>query len=440
MSIRLKISALLIILFITAISNSMFIFYLESEGEKQLNWINHTHNILNISEKYISAIKDAETGQRGYLITENNAYLDPYYNGVNDAKEYFTALVKLTSDNDEQQVALKNIEKLMLLKFDELERTIHLTQRDNKNKAIEIVVNNQGKEYMDNIRAKLSTFTNIELFLLERRKATFSIKRARISTLIVVEIVFFISLAISTLLFLQRNLFSPLKLLLLSAKKIESGEKLEINDIVDKNEMGKLLSTFFDMSQKVYQREQALGRLAHHDKLTGLKNRLTVSEDIEKSISELREKGGKLAVLFLDLNLFKEVNDTLGHEIGDLILKETADRLNSSVRSSDTVFRIGGDEFLVIVRNIKNIPEVHGIVKNILSTFSKPAYIQGKYMDISISIGVSVSPDDSTIGSELVKFSDVAMYSAKRDKDSSYTLFNKSMLKRESDIVEVAKR
>lgn len=125
--------------------------------------------------------------------------------------------------------------------------------------------------------------------------------------------------------------------------------------------------------------------------------------------------------------------------MGDLILKETADRLTLAVRSSDTVYRIGGDEFLVLVKNINNVAEIHSIVKNIFNMFSKPAHIQGEYMDISMSMGVSISPDDSTNGSELIKYADIAMYVAKHDKDSNYKLFNKSMLKRSSDIEEIPK-
>jgi diguanylate cyclase (GGDEF)-like protein len=435
LSIRLKLSMLLICLFLSAITNLIFIFQLEIYGEEKLTWVSHTHEVIHTTEQFMSALKDAETGQRGYLITQNISYLRPYYQGLKAAKKTFATLLNLTADNAQQQEALNEISELMKLKLEELVMTIKLTQDDNQDKAFDVVAKNLGKEYMDELRAHLSVFINTEYILLEQRKAHYSENRAKITSIIAIEMVVFIGLAIYTLFFLQRNLFSPLSQLLLSAKKVESGEKLEAKDVIENNEMGRLLSTFFEMSQKIHGRERELDLLAKHDKLTGLKNRLTVSEDIEKSITDLQEKRGKLAILFLDLNLFKEVNDSLGHDIGDLVLKETAERLKVSVRSSDTVFRIGGDEFLVIVRSIKNVAEIHSIAKNILSTFSKPAHIQGKYMDISISLGVSVAPDDSTIGSELVKYADVAMYGAKRDKGSSYRLFNKNMLKRESDIV-----
>jgi len=433
LSIRLKLWVLLSVLFSAAIFNALFTFQLESYGEEKLKWVNHTHEVLSIKEALLSAMKDAETGQRGYLLTSNTSYLEPYHSGRIDAVEKFAELKELTSDNAGQQVILKSVNKQMGLKFEELAETIHQTQSGNKSKAVEMVVQNKGKQYMDNIRSHLSAFTHTELVLLEQRKGDFRKNRAQITTLISVEVAFFIGLAIITLFFLQRSFFHPLKLLVKSAKKVEAGDKLEVSDIVEKDELGHLLSTFYLMSEKVYQREQVLGHKAHHDELTGLKNRVTVSKEIEQSISDLQQSGGKLAVLFIDLNLFKQVNDTLGHDVGDLILKETANRLNSSVRSSDTVFRVGGDEFLVIARNLTTISDVHYLIDNMLNAFDEPAIIQGKPVDISISIGAAVSPDDTSCGSEIMKYSDVAMYEAKRDKDSNYKMFDKDMLKRASD-------
>lgn len=430
MSIRLKLSLLLVFLFIAAIFNAVFTFQLESFGEEKLKWVNHTHKVLNETEKLLSAMKDTETGQRGYLLTSRVSYLEPYYTGAVKAEEGFNKLLKLTSDNPGQQESLRIIEKLMRLKLEELKMTIDLVQKGYTNKALEIVTQNKGKQHMDNIRRQLDSFTNTELILLEQRKGDFRENRAQITTLITVEIVFFVGLAVITLTFLRRNFFLPLKLLLSSAKKIESGEKLEVRDVIEKDEMGNLLSTFFVMSEKILQREMLLEYKSHHDELTGLLNRTTISKEIEESISDLQESGGKLAVLFLDLNLFKQVNDTLGHDVGDLILQETANRLNSSVRSSDTTFRVGGDEFLVIARNIT---DVHSLIDNILNAFNEPAIIQGKAMDISISIGAALSPDDTNNRDEIVRFADVAMYAAKRDKDVNFKIFDKGMLRRTSD-------
>jgi len=433
LSIRLKFSLLLGFLFLAAIFNSILTFQLEVYGEEKLKWVIHTHEVLNETQLLSGAMKDAETGQRGYILTTNSAYLEPYHYGVRTAKESFIKLKALTSDNPSQQAILDSIEQQMQLKFQELEETIEQVQGDNSEKAVQIVSDNRGKQYMDNIRSLFSSFTSAETVLLEQRKGDFRENRAQITTLIAVEIVLFIGLFIMTITFLRRNFFTPLDLLLSSVKKLEEGHKLEVSDVVKNDEMGHLLSTFFLMSEKVYQREQDLGFKAHHDELTGLKNRLTMPQEIESVIDELQKTGGMIAVLFIDLDRFKQINDLHGHHIGDLVIKEAAYRIKYAVRDSDTVFRVGGDEFLAIIKDIKNITDVHNVVNNIVSEFKHPASIEGKDIDISISVGVAVSPEDSMDRKEIIKFADVAMYAAKQDNAACYRMFDKGMLRRVSD-------
>lgn len=439
MSIRIKLSLLLGLLFLAAIFNSILTFQLEIYGEEKLNWVTHTHEVLNETQTLTGAMKDAETGQRGYILTTNSAYLVPYHTGRLIAQESFDRLKALTSDNPSQQDILDSIESQMVLKFQEMKETVGLVQGDNNEMAVQMVSDNRGKQYMDNIRGLFDTFINAEKLLLEQRKGDFRENRAQVTTLIVVEIVLFIGLFFMTSTLLRRSFFTPLELLLSSVKKLEKGHKIEVSDVVKNDEMGHLLSTFFVMSEKVYQREQELGFKAHHDELTGLKNRLTMPQEIETEIDELQETGGMIAVLFIDLDRFKEINDQYGHHVGDLVIKETAYRIKYAVRDSDTVFRVGGDEFLVVIKDIKNMTHIHNVVNNIVSEFKHPVNIEGKELDISISVGVAVSPDDSLDRKEIVKFADVAMYAAKQDKASCYRMFDKGMLRRGSDSGKIAK-
>ncbi|WP_274165448.1 diguanylate cyclase domain-containing protein [Enterovibrio gelatinilyticus] len=421
-------------LFITAIANSAFIFRLENLGEEKLNWVVHTHDVLDQTHDLLSAMKDVETGQRGYLLTSNLSYLEPYHNGISQVKENLESLKSLTTSNPEQQKILDLVSKDISSKFKEMEQTIKLAQSNEKDKAIALVNQDIGKQYMDNIRRNLHEFTKTEQIFLEQRKGDFRENRAQITTLVTVEISFFVGLAIFTLLFLQRNFFVPLQLLVASTQLVERGKRLEVKNIVENNEMGHLLTTFFSMSEKVHHREKTLEYKAHHDELTGLKNRLSIYDELDSSIGDAKRYGDKLAVLFLDLNLFKHINDTLGHDVGDEVLKITADRLNDSVRSSDSVFRLGGDEFVVIVRNIKSAKDAEGVIQNILSAFEPPAMINGNAIDISTSIGVAVSPDNTTDSDELVKYADVAMYAAKQDKSTHFKSFREDMLNKKDDV------
>lgn len=435
MGLRVKIILFMSFLFLTAIGNALFTFQLEKHGEEKLKWVNHTHTVIIKTEAFLSSVQDTETGQRGFLLTGDSNYLEPYYAGLIEAKKHISDLKNLTSDNPKQQKRLDIIQESMDLKFDELALTIKLTQENNNHntKALEIVKQNNGKRYMDQVRSNIKELINEEMILLEQRKGDFRAHRAKITTIIIAEIMFFIFLAIITISFLNKNLFHPLRLLLTNTHKMEDGEKIDITDITSNDEMGYLLSSFLRMNEKVHSRTERLDYKAHHDELTGLKNRTSMYNEIEDVIGHLQEFNTKFAVMFIDLNKFKQLNDTLGHDAGDMMLKETATRLKDTVRSNDIVFRLGGDEFLVLVKDVKDHSEVENVLFNILEACKSPVMIQDQPIEISLSIGVAISPDDTKSSDEILKFSDIAMYEAKQDKEVDYKFFDKSMLKRSSD-------
>lgn len=416
-----------------AAGNAGLSFVLESFADKKLQWINHTHEVIIKTEHFLSRMQDAETGQRGFLITENDSYLEPYNRGVISAHSQLDTLKQLTSDNSEQLQRIKQIRELMQIKFDELERTISLTKQMQKDKAIEIVKLDSGKKIMDEIRVIVTSFKNAELLLLEKRRGDFREHKARITTFISFEIVCFIFFAILLFTFLNRQLFAPLTLLLSSTQKMDSGEKVDVTDIVPKDEIGFLLTSFFKMNEKVYDRTQKLDHLAHHDNLTGLENRTKLSQKIIDGIAEAKDDDSKFTVLFIDLDKFKQLNDTMGHDAGDIVLKETALRLKNTVRAEDDVFRQGGDEFIILIHNITEVSQIQNIISNINKSFREPVMIQGKAVEIVLSIGIAISPDDSIESTELLKYSDIAMYYAKRNDESNFSFFNKRMLKRLGD-------
>ncbi|MCP3944772.1 MAG: diguanylate cyclase [Desulfobacteraceae bacterium] len=436
MSIRLKLSLVLISLFVISIGNTVFTFVLENFGEEKLRWVNHTHQVINETEQLLSTMTDAETGQRGYLLTGDLSYLEPYYTGLIAAENHFKVLFKLTSDNPVQQKRLTKVKEFIQKKFEELNHTIEVMQKTEKkdnSEALRIVKQNTGKQYMDAIRRHLIAFKNEERVLLEARKGDYRENKAYIITVVGFELMFFIIMGAFTILFVRRNLFVPMEMLLKNTSKMEKGEKQNISDLLPNDEMGYLLSRFYQMSEIVYDKTKLLTFSANHDELTGLKNRAKMREEIYDSIVGVNKTGAKMAVFFIDLNKFKQLNDTLGHDAGDAVLKETAKRLEESVRSDDLVFRQGGDEFLIVLKNINEVSDAKNIVINIIKRFEPPVMFQGKSIEISLSIGIAISPDDTADSEEIIKFSDVAMYVAKNDKETDYKFFNRSMLKRISD-------
>jgi len=429
MSVRLKLTVFLSILFVTSIGNSLLFFVLESNNEDKIKWVSHTNEVIYTSERLLGSLKDAETGQRGYLITLNPSYLTPYYSGKQESITRLNELKSLTSENPEQQERLSTIEMYINHKHDELGQTISLAEQDRIDDAIKIVLQDKGKILMDKIRENISKFIHAEEILLEQRKSDLHEYRELMSNFIIAEIIFYSLFAVLTFSFINERLFLPIKLLLSSTAKVRQGEKLEISEGYLHDEMGMLISSFYSMSKKVHDREQNLHHRAIHDELTGLKNRATVFDEIDSAIKESILTDTKVVVFFLDLDKFKQINDSFGHDAGDIILKETASRLKRSIRSDDHVFRVGGDEFIILLRKVKKHSEIDSIASNILEAFNIPVSINDNILDVHPSIGIAISPDDANNSEDLIKLSDTAMYEAKNDNSHKYKLYNGNMQK-----------
>ncbi len=166
---------------------------------------------------------------------------------------------------------------------------------------------------------------------------------------------------------------------------------------------------------------------ANYDPLTKLPNRRMLHDRLDQEISKSRRTGQALALLFLDLDRFKNVNDRLGHEMGDLLLIESAKRISNCLRDSDTVARFGGDEFTVILSELEDLHSVERIAQNIIDVLSKQFVFDDNFANISASIGISIYPDDAKNADELLKNADQAMYSAKALGRSRFSYFTKSL-------------
>jgi diguanylate cyclase (GGDEF)-like protein len=174
-------------------------------------------------------------------------------------------------------------------------------------------------------------------------------------------------------------------------------------------------------------REAQLVFRAHHDDLTGLPNRALLRERLQQELAHARRDGNQRALLFLDLDRFKSVNDTMGHDGGDQLLRVTASRLRASVRECDTVARLGGDEFVVLLTGLPSPQQAATLAGQILASLAQPFQIDGTECFIGASIGISVFPADGTTGEELLKHADIAMYRAKATGRGRFVFFEDSM-------------
>ena len=175
-------------------------------------------------------------------------------------------------------------------------------------------------------------------------------------------------------------------------------------------------------------REVDLARQAFHDPLTGLVNRVLFADRLEHALERQRRDLGTLAVLLVDLDDFKTVNDTLGHLAGDEVLKQVASRLQSSVRQADTIARIGGDEFALLLENVPTTDHVLGAVDRIRHMLRTPLKVSGNELKASASVGIVLAPGPGPTGEELLRDADIALYEAKYSGKSCYRIFESSML------------
>ena len=181
---------------------------------------------------------------------------------------------------------------------------------------------------------------------------------------------------------------------------------------------------------QLLERHQQLDHLAHHDQLTGLPNRLYLAAHLPGDIEEAKKAGSMLAVLFLDLDRFKHINDSRGHETGDKLLKTVAQRVRSTVRTQDVVVRMGGDEFVVILKGVQQTGQVSETAERINQALSAPMVVDGRTLVTTVSIGVALYPHDGLDMGELLRHSDTAMYQAKDRGRNNFQVFSPVMDRR----------
>jgi diguanylate cyclase (GGDEF)-like protein/PAS domain S-box-containing protein len=186
------------------------------------------------------------------------------------------------------------------------------------------------------------------------------------------------------------------------------------------------IGSFVDISERKAS-EERVRHLAHHDPLTDLPNRYSLQERLAQALALVARSGRKLALMLIDLDNFKTINDTLGHPTGDRLLVQVAQRLGEFVRQSDFVARLGGDEFVIVLPDIESPAAAAHVADKLLTAVSAPYYIEGVELRTSPSIGICLYPDDATRSEELIKNADMAMYNAKAQGRGNYQFFTEQM-------------
>ncbi|AUM10950.1 sensor domain-containing diguanylate cyclase [Ketobacter alkanivorans] len=221
---------------------------------------------------------------------------------------------------------------------------------------------------------------------------------------------------------LQRAIYKPIVDLGDVANKITEHNNFSIRaSTTNLDEIGDAINAFNSMLNKIEADKEELTRLAYYDPLTKLANRRMFSERLVFALENARRSGEQMGLIFLDLDKFKVVNDELGHDIGDLLLKSAAKRLEAALPASATAFRLGGDEFTVLQVGVTQ-HDLEVTAQSILKEFAEPLILAGKQLTISSSIGIALSDGNDNVSS-IMKSADIALYQAKDAGRSNYKVF-----------------
>ncbi|MBW9271513.1 MAG: EAL domain-containing protein [Candidatus Thiodiazotropha sp. (ex. Lucinisca nassula)] len=256
----------------------------------------------------------------------------------------------------------------------------------------------------------------------------------RLSVSILVMAVMGLTMLVLAYLFIKRNLLQPIADTA-HALKMEASGSLDAPNHPSSNlrETRDLVEAFSEMRRQVHNRQNHLDHMVHHDALTQLPNRILFRDRLSHALEIALRGELMVGLMFLDLDRFKQVNDSLGHLVGDELLKVVAERLTSLMRSSDTVARLSGDEFAILIEGINSRDDMEPLAVKILSAIKQPINIADNELRVSASIGIAIAPHDDISVEHLLRDADTAMYEAKRQGRSAYRFFSGEMTKRASD-------
>jgi diguanylate cyclase (GGDEF)-like protein len=236
-----------------------------------------------------------------------------------------------------------------------------------------------------------------------------------LSMLLFTVIVLFMFFIVAVIYSLDRMVFKPISSVTqalkyrafnLNSPQLVSGKTREISYLIE---------AFKEMDEEVSQRQNDLQHQALHDHLTGLPNRFMLNQRIEYQLLTAERENKTFTIFFMDIDNFKDVNDSLGHAVGDILLIKAGERISNKIRKADTVARLGGDEYAILLPDT-NASEAQKLAKTICESFSEPFNIDGRELNIGVSIGIVCYPDDGEDAQTLLQHADIAMYMAKRNR------------------------
>ncbi|GEM_PF-661783 len=345
---------------------------LHAETQQERNGMQLFHLRLVLED-----LRDAELGQRGFLLTGQESYLEPYVAAVRDIDRNLRNVRQMFFDEPATLALLARIEELKQKKFDEMAKTISEYRHGGLQSAGARIRSGVDKQYMDEARAIL----NQQMDAVRARRTELNkdtANRVRYAGHLLLGIALLLVVIVG---------YAIKELIYSSKRNAELAKQMEVE--------------------------------ATHDELTGLPNRRLLIEWLRKALARATRSGGSVAVLFIDLDGFKNVNDKFGHEAGDAALRAVTRRFTRTLRAQDTVARFGGDEFAVVV-NDQSRADLERLAQRLTKTFKAPLRNDLPANALGASIGIAMYPQHGKTLNALLRAADRAMYQAKRTGKSHY--------------------
>jgi len=350
-------------------------------------WVMHTHDAIETADDISISYNTAESKQRGYLLTGDTNYIDHYNQYIQRINNNIDGLKRLTLDNTLQQENIKNLQTLIQSRIKLLSMVIDTRRKLGLNAAIKQIENQHTDALSIQIQQTLQDVKNQEEMLLAQRFAARQIQRQKTITILVIGNIISLSIIIICFILLKLELLRRLK-----------------------------------TEQLMKQSETELIHLAYFDPLTGLPNRTQLLEKLKNYLAYASANNEKIALLFFDIDHFKNINDSLGHELGDDLLKTVSTHLSQFVGENNFVARLASDEFLIVIKGIIATDGLSSFAELLLKSLKNIFIIKDHRIYITASIGISVFPHHGSDASTLMKNAEIAMYQAKEKGRNSHLI------------------
>lgn len=371
-----------------------FISYLQiKQLTSAASWVIRSHEVIEVTDDAVINMTFAESAQRGFLLTSNNDYLTSVDDYVHQAKQSTILLQQLTRDNPTQHAKATELGSLLKARMDQLLYVLKVGKEQGVKASLVIIAQGKGTTLSNQIRHLGMTIIEQERKLLFERTINTYQNVYRVTMLAFIGDGLSLGIILIGFLLLNHQLTIRIR-----------------------------------AEETIRESEEKLQRLAFYDVLTGLPNRTKIMMDIDNYILEQQNDDSSIAFLLIDIDHFKNINESMSHEVGDDLIRSFAAHLKQIVREYDMIAHLGSDEFVVVLSDVETTKNIVVVAQKILQSLAEPLTVDNKKIYVTVSIGISIYPNNGIDAKSLLKNADIAVYRAKELGRNNYQFCTPEMI------------